>query len=326
VLRNTAEQRAISDAITHAQSAAVLVALDQTPSGQLPSGQMLTVFYGDGRQVGAPAEAGASVELARLGEALTAETSGGVEVLVPVQGGDRETSVVRVLVPDSKLHSGVLQNWTTLAAVGVGLVGVSLLLADRLGRRLVGSVTALAATADRLAAGDLTARPEPTGPPELRRVGAELNRLAARIEELLQAEREEVASLAHRLRTPLTALRLDADAVGDPQDQARLGADVEALTREVDELIRTARRPVREGVHPRADLVAVAAERTAFWSALAEESRRRVELNLPAEPGVTGPRGCPRCPAGQRFQPHTRGNADSRRRRRHPDHGHPGGR
>jgi signal transduction histidine kinase len=202
-------------------------------------------------------------------------------VLVPVQGLTTGTAVVRVFVPDGSLHSGVLRSWLLLAAVGLVLVGVSLLLADGLGRRLVGSVTALAGTADRLAAGDLTIRPTPSGPPELQRVGAELNRLAARIEELLQAEREEVASLAHRLRTPLTALRLDVDSVRDPQEQARLGADVEALTREVDELIRTARRPVRAGVHPSADVVAVVADRTAFWSALAEDSGRHLEVGLP---------------------------------------------
>jgi signal transduction histidine kinase len=207
-----------------------------------------------------------------------------------VQGLATGTAVVRVFLPESSLHSGVLRSWLLLAAVGLVLVGVSLLLADRLGRRLVGSVTALAATADRLAAGDLTVRSAPTGPPELQRVGAELNRLAARIEELLQAEREEVASLAHRLRTPLTALRLDADAIREPQEQARLAADVEALTREVDELIRTARRPVRAGVHARTDLVAVVAERTAFWSALAEDSGRRLEVGLPPGPvGVAVP-------------------------------------
>jgi signal transduction histidine kinase len=281
VLRDTAQQRAIAEATTRAQSAAALVALGQTPRDDEVT---LTVFYGDGSTAGFPAARGRAVELASRGEAFAAEAVDGVEVLVPVQGLATGTAVVRVFVPDATLHSGVLASWLLLAMVGLVLVGLSLLLADRLGRRLVGSVTALAATADRLAAGDLTVRPEPTGPPELRRVGAELNRLAARIEVLLQAEREEVAGLAHRLRTPLTALRLDADAVRDPQEQARISADVDALTREVDELIRTARRPVREGAHPRADLVTVVAERTAFWSALAEDSGRSVHVQLP--PGV----------------------------------------
>jgi signal transduction histidine kinase len=214
-----------------------------------------------------------------------------VEVLVPVQGLTSGTAVVRVFVPESVLHSGVTRSWLLLGGIGLALVALSLLLADRLGRRLVGSVTALAATADRLAAGETAVRLAPSGPPEVRRVGAELNRLAARIEELLRAEREEVANLAHRLRTPLTALRLDIDAVPDPQDQARLDEGVEALRREVDELIRTARRPVRSGVHPRADLVAVVTERTAFWSALAEESGRRLDLVAPPGPIVVAAPG-----------------------------------
>ncbi|HEY7226163.1 MAG TPA: HAMP domain-containing sensor histidine kinase [Micromonosporaceae bacterium] len=285
VLRNSTQQRAIAEATSRAQAAATLVALGQTPRSDEVS---LTVFYGDGTEVGAGAQRGASVELASRGEAFSAWTTGGVEVLVPVQGLSTGTAVVRVFVPDAILHSGVSRSWLLLGMIGVGLVAMSLLIADRLGRRLVGSVTALAATADRLAAGDAAVRLAPSGPPEVRRVGAELNRLAARIEELLRAEREEVANLAHRLRTPLTALRLDVDAVGDAQDQARLDADVQALRREVDELIRTARRTVRSGVHARADLVAVVAERTAFWSALAEDSGRRLEVDIPAGPLPVG--------------------------------------
>jgi len=279
VLRNSTQQRAIADATSRAQTAATLVALSQTPRGE-----GLTVFYGDGTTAGVPATRGASVELASRGEAFSAWIDGGVEILVPVQGLSSGTAVVRVMVPDATLHSGVLRGWLLLGGVGLGLVGLSLLLADRLGRRLVGSVTALATTADRLAAGDATVRLAPSGPPEVRRVGAELNRLAARIDELLQAERAEVADLAHRLRTPLTALRLDVDTVNDPQEQARLDAGVDALRREVDELIRTARRPVRSGVHPRSDLVAVVADRTAFWSVLAEDSGRRLDLDAPAGP------------------------------------------
>ena len=68
-------------------------------------------------------------------------------------------------------------------------------------------------TAERLGRGDLDARVEPGGPDEVREVGAALNRLAARISELLAREREEVADLSHRLRTPVTALRLDVESL-----------------------------------------------------------------------------------------------------------------
>ena len=56
-----------------------------------------------------------------------------------------------------------------------------------------------------------------------------LNRLASRVVELLGLEREEVADLAHRLRTPVAALRLDADSLPEADSTDRLRADVDRL-------------------------------------------------------------------------------------------------
>ena len=49
-------------------------------------------------------------------------------------------------------------------------------------------------------------------------------------------------------------------------------------------MIRTARRPVREGAGAVADLAAVAAERAGFWSALADDDGRPFDRVLPAGP------------------------------------------
>ena len=91
-----------------------------------------------------------------------------------------------------------------------------------------------------------------TGPPEVRRAGAGLNRLAVRIGELLAHERETVADLSHRLRTPLTALRIDAESLRDGAEMERLLADVGSVERTVSEIIREARRQ-REGEGGRGD-------------------------------------------------------------------------
>jgi len=56
------------------------------------------------------------------------------------------------------------------------------------------------------------------------------------------------------------------------------------MTRAVDERYRTARRPIREGLHPAADLVDVVAQRLAFWSPLAEDTRRSIETRHPDHP------------------------------------------
>lgn len=284
LLRSESEERAISAATLRAQSLAALVALEQNPVDAVsaePVGAQMSIFLADGRVLGAPAVRTPSVELAMRGRAFTAEAAGGVEVLVPVQGLPSGSAVIRSFVPDAVLHEGVARTWTILFLLGFALFVLGLVFADRLGRRLVGSVTALARTADRLSNGDLLARVEPSGPRELHRVGAELNRLAARIAELLTAEREDAADLAHRLRTPVTALRLDADSLRDAEERGRLAADIDALSRSVDEVIRTARRPVREGARPYSDLAEVARERVAFWSVLAEDTGRPVECVLP---------------------------------------------
>jgi signal transduction histidine kinase len=285
LLLRSAQDRAVAAATLQAESTASIVALGQSPVDPGTDDEpRVSVFYGDGHQSGAPATRTASVELAAHGRAFTAESDGGVEVLRPVEGLATGTAVVRSFAPRSLMWQGVTRTWTVLGLLGIVLFALGLLLADRLGRRLVGSVTTLAATADRLAAGDLDARVPPSPAPEIRRVGDELNRLAGRIQELLAAEREEVADLAHRLRTPITALRLDADSVRDAADRERMVSDVDTLNRLVDEVIRTARRPVREGAFASTDLVEVTADRIAFWAALAEDAGRTVYRLLPAAP------------------------------------------
>jgi signal transduction histidine kinase len=212
--------------------------------------------------------------------ATVVTTTAGTRLVQPVQRADG-AAVVEAFVPRAVLRAGVTRTWLVLAGLGIALFLLALLVADRLARSLTRPVTELAAAAHRLGNGDLSARVEPDGPPEVREVGVAVNRLAGRIGELLSAEREAAADLAHRLRTPLTALRLDADALSSP-DRERLLDAVDALNRGVDEVINEARRPVREGLGTGCDAAAVVAERVHFWSALADEEHREVTLD-PAE-------------------------------------------
>ncbi|MEN8235564.1 MAG: HAMP domain-containing sensor histidine kinase, partial [Actinomycetota bacterium] len=142
----------------------------------------------------------------------------------------------------------------------------------------------LAETAYRLGHGDLSVRVDPDGPPEIEEVGLELNRLANQIERLLQQERETAADLAHRLRTPLTAARLSVEGLDDESQKERLNRDLDELERTTDFIINEARRPVRREVEEWCDLADVASARVDFWSPLATEQGRSVNVTITSQP------------------------------------------
>lgn len=301
LIRTFAADRAVDGAVAQAQSLTSVVATVGGNTLALAVDQLnaaspdrpVTVFLPDGGTLGAPAPVSAGVRLARSGRSITDEVPGGLEVLVSVQGlpggaspaaGLGGTAVIRVFVPDSVLRHGVVRAWLLLVAVGVGLLLLSALVADRLARSLVRPLADLARASDRLSAGDLTARSEPAGPREVHRVGTALNGLAERIGQLLAREREYSADLSHRLRTPLTALRIDAEALGDRESRERITEGVDAVERAVNGIIGEIRRPVREGVWASCDASSIVRERAAFWSALAEEQQRPMTVRAQAGP------------------------------------------
>ncbi|SFE73700.1 sensor histidine kinase [Blastococcus tunisiensis] len=236
------------------------------------------VRWTDGAWLGDPADR--DVPMPSGAERI--ESEDGILLLQPVQRADG-SALVEVFVPADTLRAGVTRTWVVLAALGAVLLLLALVVADRLARTMTRPVTDLATTARRLGSGDLAARAVPSGPVEVRGVAAAVNRLAERIGELLDAEREGAADLAHRLRTPLTALRLDVEGLPEPQRERLLG-DVDAVSRGIDEVISEARRSVREGIGAGCDATAVVGERVHFWSVLAEEEGRPLEVDLPAVP------------------------------------------
>ena len=248
------------------------------------SGYPVTVFLPDGTVLGAPASRSAAVELAAArGQSLTADTAGGREIVVAVQGLPKGSAVVRTFVSDAQLRAGVSRAWLVLALLGVALLLVGLLVADLLARSMSRPVEELAVVSRRLAAGELTARAGSTGPAEIRAVAAALNELGSRIRGLVTHERERIADLSHQLRTPLTALRLEAEALGDQAEAERVTATVDALERTVTRAIEQARRPAGPDAG-RSDAAAVVAERVEFWSVLAEDQRRQCVAALAPGP------------------------------------------
>ena len=288
--RSLAHDRAVDAARQDAQSVAVFAGGAGQDAAQLEAAvravssgpRETTVYLPDGTAIGDAGPPDAAVELAQGGRAATVRTDGGVEVLLPV-GGSAGVSVVRTFVPDAELSAGVQRSWLVLAAVGLVLLLGTAVAGDRIARRLARSVDDLAAVADRLGAGDLTARVQPSGPPEVAGVGRVLNGLGDRVSGLLAAERELVADLSHRLRTPITALRLDVDLVADAEDRERLATHVDDLVQAVDAVVWTARHPARAEAGVRSDAAGVVRDRARFWSVLATDGGRDLRTDVPAD-------------------------------------------
>jgi len=287
LVRRSAADRATTAAAAEIQTVAPLIvavgpadlpaAIDRANA---ESPHRITIFLGDGSVVGEPVPRSPAVGLAAAGSSMTVEALGGREVLVAVVGPPTGTAVIRAFVPDDELSHGVGQAWLVLGLLGSGLLVVSVLIADRLSRTVTMSLSAVARVSDQLAKGDLTARAIPAGPPEVHRVGSGLNHLASQIERLIANEREAAADLSHRLRTPLTALRIDAETLSNSAEQSRILADVDAVERTVNEIIRMARRVDPSPAERSCEATAVVRERTGFWSALADEEDRRIDIRI----------------------------------------------
>ncbi|HQW76307.1 MAG TPA: ATP-binding protein [Dokdonella sp.] len=98
---------------------------------------------------------------------------------------------------------------------GVAILGLALLLAFALARWLLTPVRELAAGTRALAAGDYTRRMGNRRRDELGALAADFNHLAHTLEQHREARRRWGADIAHELRTPLSILRGEIQALQD---------------------------------------------------------------------------------------------------------------
>jgi signal transduction histidine kinase len=296
----------VDDARAIARSAAAVAEegmADHKPSPEM--GRVLATARGDGdtlvildakRNVVTSVGARGNVPAGLVDEAVegrqveTEVTRGYVTVVVPVREGAKILGTVSLARPLGPLDSRVRALWFTLALIALAALAASAVLAFALARWVSKPLAELDASAQRLGAGDLAARAATgTGPPELRRLAASFNTMAARLETLVHGHRAVVADVSHQLRTPLAALRLRFDLLAqdaDPEMAAELAGALDEfarLSRLVDGLLAVARA---EHAVPRpvpVDVGGVIAERVAAWQPVADD--RGVSL----EADVTGP-------------------------------------
>jgi signal transduction histidine kinase len=109
-------------------------------------------------------------------------------------------------------------------------------------RRLALPLTELISAAGRVEGGDYSVRVRPRGSRELRLLGRSFNDMAQRLEHTEEQRRNLIADLSHELRTPVSVVQGNLEALMDgvyPADEAHLGPvleEVRLLSRLIDDL------------------------------------------------------------------------------------------
>jgi two-component system sensor histidine kinase BaeS len=156
--------------------------------------------------------------------------------------GGESFAALMVAAGDSADHAHRMFDTSVTVVFGVALVVaavVGLALAAFFARMLARPIQHVAEAAERIAAGDLTARVPEEGPAEVRSLAAAYNTMADRLEEQEMMRREFVVNASHELRTPLTNLQGYLEALRDgvlPPEPATF----DSLREEVDRLGRLA--------------------------------------------------------------------------------------
>jgi two-component system sensor histidine kinase BaeS len=133
-----------------------------------------------------------------------------VAVSAPLPGG-------RVILRDHQMPTpgGVAQGTLVAGVIAVLIIGEAWLAATVLVRTVRKPVTRAIETADRLAAGDFSARMGISGPEEFAHLGRAFDSMAAQLQQTDTEQKRFLADLAHEVATPLSAVSGFAFALVD---------------------------------------------------------------------------------------------------------------
>jgi signal transduction histidine kinase len=182
--------------------------------------------------------------LAEVGRKLPApnmETNGSGFML-------RHPSVVVLRLPDERLLLGQRSS-RHQATMGMAALVAVIALAVALGafpvvRRLTRRLEALQASVESLGAGKLGTRVDDRGSDEVAGLARSFNEAAARIEQLMLAQKNLLANASHELRSPLARIRMAAELMpeqGADAIRAELNTNIAELDQLIEELLLASR-------------------------------------------------------------------------------------
>jgi signal transduction histidine kinase len=208
-------------------------------------------------------------------------------VAVPVSSAGQVLGAVRVSFPTKDVNRRIAVHRTRLIAFGLGMMAVVSMLSIWLARKLVQPIVALQNATRLFGNGKLDTRANAEdGPDDIRRLANEFNTMAERIDDVVNTQQAFVADASHELRSPLTAIRLQLEAMeytsGDDLERRRTSAleEVTRLSRNVDGLLVLARQDAPTRVTQTINLATIVTNRAEFWEPLITERELRLITDI----------------------------------------------
>jgi signal transduction histidine kinase len=142
--------------------------------------------------------------------------------------------------------------WPTKLLLALGVLLISVVALSLIAVRGVTRPLAVLGNAAEELGRDIQRPPlDESGPLEVRRAAQAFNTMQSRLARFLRDRAQLLAAVSHDLKTPITRLRLRAELIEDPQQQAKFLRDLdemEGMTRATLEFLRHAN--TREAVQP----------------------------------------------------------------------------
>ena len=155
---------------------------------------------------------------------------------LPVLTRGEPEGAVRVTQRVDAVNRATRSSILGLIAIGGIVLLLGLAAGALIARQIAGPLRRLDAAAARVSEGDLSVRAKVEGSQEQRSLAGTFNQMTARLERLVEGQREFVADASHQLRTPLSGLRLRLEEARAQARDRDTEEEIDGALVEVDRL------------------------------------------------------------------------------------------
>lgn len=218
-------------------------------------------------------------------------------VAIPISQKDKVFGTLRLSAVYAVQMSASYRSLVLLVVIAVLLILAVILEAWWMASTISRPIRSLTDVAEQLSQGKLLVRATPAGPEELQQLGETFNQMASHLQDNMEGLRAFVANASHELRTPITAIKLNVDALvdGAMDDQvvaqrflSQIQDELELMNRTVTDLLDLSRIEAGRGrtQYESVDMAVLMNETRELWRARTQQAG--IELRL--VPPVSAPK------------------------------------